>query len=136
MKWFVAEEVERMLTSREFVDTALVPVYSLDFSDLKEQTGRAKTLERIVSELESQLTGRLFLLPPVTIYGEAPTLEWIQSMYAKHLQDHFTYQVYIGLLPEDKDAIILREDSVLWLQLPLTDRAEQDAYRTVLKMWG
>ncbi|PLS02136.1 YpiF family protein [Neobacillus cucumis] len=66
MKW-VPQEVETYLTAKEYVDTAVIPVYSLSFGEEMKQSAAAfEFISLLTGHLERQFTGRILLFPPFT----------------------------------------------------------------------
>mgnify|MGYP001203680883 CR=1 FL=1 len=70
MRWTGAE-AEWLPSRKELVDTVLVPVVPLRFGDGAAESGSAAELVlHVAGRLESQLTGRLLLLPPITYFSD------------------------------------------------------------------
>jgi hypothetical protein len=66
MKW-IPQEVETYLQAKEYVDTAVIPLYSVSFGDeMKQSAAMAEFITLLTSQLERQFTGRLLLFPPFT----------------------------------------------------------------------
>ncbi|MCM3692835.1 YpiF family protein [Neobacillus niacini] len=66
MKW-VSKDIETYLTAKEYVDTAVIPLYSVSFgNEMRESASGAEFITLLTSYLERQFTGRLLLLPPFT----------------------------------------------------------------------
>lgn len=66
--YFNAIDIEQFQQNKQFIDTAIVPLVSLDFHDLKmKQSGsQAEYLMALTTFIEQQFRGRLMLIPPVT----------------------------------------------------------------------
>ncbi|MCM2531834.1 YpiF family protein [Neobacillus pocheonensis] len=66
MKW-IPQEVETYLNEKEYVDTAVIPLYSVSFGDeMKQSAAMAEFITLLTFHLERQFTGRLLLIPPFT----------------------------------------------------------------------
>ncbi|MDQ0197520.1 YpiF family protein [Neobacillus ginsengisoli] len=66
MKW-IPQEIETYLNAKEYVDTAVVPLYSVSFGDeMKQSAAMAEFITLLTHHLERQFTGRLLLIPPYT----------------------------------------------------------------------
>jgi hypothetical protein len=66
MKW-IPQEVETYLQAKEYVDTAVIPLFSVSFGDeMKQSAAMAEFITLLTSQLERQFTGRLLLFPPFT----------------------------------------------------------------------
>ena len=63
---YKVSDVEQFQAQKEFIDTAIVPLVHLDFSELgMKQTGSASEyLMSLTTFVEQQFRGRLMLLPP------------------------------------------------------------------------
>jgi hypothetical protein len=66
MKW-IPQEIETYLNAKEYVDTAVIPIYSVSFGDeMKQSAAMAEFITLLTLHLERQFTGRLLLIPPFT----------------------------------------------------------------------
>lgn len=66
MKW-ISQEVETYLNAKEYVDTAVVPLYSVAIGgEMKESAEAAEFIGLLTTHLERQFTGRILLFPPFT----------------------------------------------------------------------
>lgn len=66
--YFNALDIEQFLQNKQFIDTAIVPLLSLDFDEAKiRQSGsQADYLMSLTTFIEQQFKGRLMVLPPFT----------------------------------------------------------------------
>ncbi|RKD25732.1 hypothetical protein BEP19_01965 [Ammoniphilus oxalaticus] len=92
MRW-TAEDIEKFEAEKEFIDTALIPIFSFSVEQIgvdvvKEQ----KWLEEICVYTERQLTGRVLLFP--TLYALDP--EW---RYDLLISEPFRYQQCVTTNP-------------------------------------
>jgi hypothetical protein len=74
VKW-TAHDVEMYEKERQYIDTAVIPLISLALSDgAKAAASGGEFVQLLAGEIERQLRGRLFLLPPFA-YWAAETQE-------------------------------------------------------------
>jgi len=98
MKW-IPQEVETYLNAKEYVDTAVIPVYSLSFGEEMKQSAAAfEFISLLTGYLERQFTGRILLFPPFT-YLKSDSMENVMSELLKWeenvLQSEFKHIFYI-----------------------------------------
>lgn len=69
--FFNVTDVQQFQSQKEFIDTALVPLLSLEFDDakIKQSSSAAEFLMSLTSFIEQQFKGRLMLIPPFS-YSE------------------------------------------------------------------
>ena len=66
MKW-VPQDIETYITAKEYVDTAIIPLYAVSVGeDMKQSAASAEFITLLTNHLERQFTGRLLLFPPFT----------------------------------------------------------------------
>ncbi|WP_339198610.1 YpiF family protein [Solibacillus sp. FSL R5-0449] len=63
---FIVKDVEQFQAQKQFIDTAIVPLVQLDFSDqgMKQSSSASEYLMTLTNFIEQQFKGRLLLLPP------------------------------------------------------------------------
>jgi hypothetical protein len=98
MKW-IPQEVETYLNAKEYVDTAVIPVYSLSFGEEMKQSAAAfEFISLLTGFLERQFTGRILMFPPFT-YLKSDSTEKVLSELLKWeetvLQNDFKHIFYI-----------------------------------------
>lgn len=64
--FFNVNDVQQFQTQKDFIDTVLVPLLSLDFEEgkIKQSSSAAEFLMSLTSFIEQQFKGRLMLVPP------------------------------------------------------------------------
>lgn len=69
---FIVKDVEQFQAQKQFIDTAIVPLVQLDFSDqgMKQSSSASEYLMTLTNFIEQQFKGRLLLLPPFHIQWE------------------------------------------------------------------
>jgi hypothetical protein len=69
VKW-AAGNIHSYLENKQFIDTAVIPVYRILFREDKDTEAiRIDSFLNRISHLEERLTGRLILFPPFVCYG-------------------------------------------------------------------
>lgn len=63
---FTVKDVELFQAQQQFIDTAIIPLVQLDFSEqgIKQSSSAAEYLLSLTNFIEQQFKGRLMLLPP------------------------------------------------------------------------
>lgn len=93
---FQAEDADRFLQSKDYIDTAIIPIVGIDANQIKQTVSLGEFTILVAEELERRLKGRVFLFPPHT-YVEINDrkLEDIFTM-KQSLEDHFQHVVLIS----------------------------------------
>jgi len=66
MKW-IPQDIETYLNAKEYVDTAVLPLYSVSVGgEIKQSAATAEFITLLTGHLERQFTGRILLFPPFT----------------------------------------------------------------------
>lgn len=66
MKW-IPQDIETYLNAKEYVDTAVVPIFSVSMGgEMKQSAAAVEFITLLTGYLERQFTGRLILFPPFT----------------------------------------------------------------------
>lgn len=70
--FFNVKDVEQFQTQKEFIDTAIVPLLSLNFAEsmIKQSSSATEYLMSLTAFIEQQFKGRLMLLPPFSYTEE------------------------------------------------------------------
>lgn len=123
MKW-VPKDIETYITAKEYVDTAIIPLYSVSVGeDMKQSAAAAEFITLLTNHLERQFTGRVLLFPPFTYLkkeeGEnclTALQEWEKSIF----QGSIKYVFYITSDFEWRSREGELNGSMIWLPtLPL-----------------
>lgn len=69
---FTVKDVEQFQAQKQFIDTAIIPLVQLDFSEqgIKQSSSAAEYLLSLTNFIEQQFKGRLMLLPPFSYTAE------------------------------------------------------------------
>jgi hypothetical protein len=128
MKW-IPQEVETYLNAKEYVDTAVIPVYSLSFGEEMKQSAAAfEFISLLTGYLERQFTGRILMFPPFT-YLKSNNMENVISELLKWeetvLQSEFKHIFYITSELDLRMYETRIGGSLIWLPtLPLGNMTE------------
>jgi hypothetical protein len=123
MKW-IPQDIDMYLKSKEYVDTAVIPLSPVSFGDeMKQSAAMTEFTGLLTSYLERQFTGRLLLLPAFTYFknvGEEKVIadirEWEINLKNSDLK-HIFYVTSDSNWKMREDKL---EGSVIWLPtLPL-----------------
>jgi hypothetical protein len=135
MKW-IPQEVETYLNAKEYVDTAVIPVYSLAFGEEMKQSAAAfEFISLLTGYLERQFTGRILLFPPFT-YLKSDNMENVMSELLKWedniLQSKFKHIFYITSELDWRMYENKVGGSLIWLpSLPLGNMSEPQKIEVV-----
>ncbi|MDG5787581.1 YpiF family protein [Evansella sp. AB-P1] len=98
MKW-TAQQMDMYLSSKEYVDTAIIPLIPLDWkNDAKGIVSMGEFTSILVDEIERQFKGRLFQIAPYTYLTEEEEQDKLNRLltWDKHFFKHgFKHIVYI-----------------------------------------
>jgi hypothetical protein len=118
MKW-IPKEIETCLSAKEYVDTAVVPLYSVALgAEMKESAEAAEFITMLTSHLERQFTGRLLLFPPFTYlnsFAEEVRLQHLQAWEKGIIDSEFKHIFYITSDLEWRSHEELLKGTVIWL---------------------
>lgn len=112
---YKVSDVEQFQAQKEFIDTAIVPLVQLDFSELgMKQTGSASEyLMSLTTFVEQQFRGRLMLLPPFSYTKLTKSSELAITIEKELKESGFKSVVFMTC---DHEWIELKEQlNILWL---------------------
>ncbi|HJV16069.1 MAG TPA: YpiF family protein [Bacillales bacterium] len=80
MKW-IPKDIEILLKSKEYVDTAVIPLVQIGFGeDMKQSSAMSEFITLLVNHLERQFTGRILLFPPFTYLKTDNEEKWVNDL--------------------------------------------------------
>ncbi|MGX6442561.1 YpiF family protein [Neobacillus sp. K501] len=129
MKW-ISKDIETYLSAKEYVDTAVIPLFSVTFgTEMSQSASNAEFITLLTNYLERQFTGRLVLFPPFTYLKSVDSENIVNQLknWEENIEkNEFKHIFYITSESEWK----LHEDkllgSLIWLpSLPLSALNEQ-----------
>ncbi|WP_160721331.1 YpiF family protein [Bacillus sp. USDA818B3_A] len=135
MKW-VPQEVETYLNAKEYVDTAVIPIYSISFGEEMKQSAAAfEFISLLTGHLERQFTGRILLYPPFTYLKKdnmEHTLNSLVNWEENILKSEFKHVFYITSELDWRMHEQKLGGSLIWLPtLPLGNMSESQKMEVV-----
>ncbi|MFN2745605.1 MULTISPECIES: YpiF family protein [Bacillus] len=114
MKWN-AHDADVYLNAKEYIDTAVIPLISVQLGDqFKSAVSKGEFTSILAEELERQLKGRVYLFPPYTYLHadekSAEDLADLEEMAARHFR-------HIVFLTTDErwKQVLGNEQKLLWI---------------------
>lgn len=85
---FIVKDVEQFQAQKQFIDTAIVPLVHLDFSDqgMKQSSSASEYLMTLTNFIEQQFKGRILLSPPFS-YTMATKSDTLPATLEKELKE-------------------------------------------------
>ncbi|AOZ90253.1 hypothetical protein BK049_16990 [Bacillus xiamenensis] len=116
---FQAEDAERFLQSKDYIDTAIIPLIRISANQIKQTASLGEFTILVAEDLERQLKGRVFLFPPHT-YLEVNDRKQDDILAVKQsLQEHFQHVVFITSDHQWKEQLEVNESLFLLHPVPL-----------------
>ncbi|CVM12703.1 Protein of uncharacterised function (DUF2487) [Streptococcus pneumoniae] len=116
---FQAEDADLFLQSKDYIDTAIIPLVGIDASHIKQTVSLGEFTILVAEDLERQLKGRVFLFPPHT-YLEVNNRKQEDILALKQsLQEHFQHVVFITSDNKWKEQLEVIESAFILQSVPL-----------------
>ncbi|ANT57036.1 YpiF family protein [Bacillus altitudinis] len=116
---FQAEDADLFLQSKDYIDTAIIPLVGIDASHIKQTVSLGEFTILVAEDLERQLKGRVFLFPPHT-YLEVNNRKQEDILAVKQsLQEHFQHVVFITSDNKWKEQLEVIESAFILQSVPL-----------------
>ncbi|WP_407708557.1 YpiF family protein [Bacillus altitudinis] len=136
---FQAEDADLFLQSKDYIDTAIIPLVGINASHIKQTVSLGEFTMLVAEDLERQLKGRVFLFPPHT-YLEVNNRKQEDILVLKQsLQEHFQHVVFITSdnkwkeqLEVSESAFILQSVPLEHLKVNLKQKVIQDSVEQIL----
>ncbi|KRV45504.1 YpiF family protein [Bacillus sp. TH007] len=136
---FQAEDADLFLQSKDYIDTAIIPLVGINASHIKQTVALGEFTMLVAEDLERQLKGRVFLFPPYT-YLEVNNRKQEDILALKQsLQEHFQHVVFITSdnkwkeqLEVSESAFILQSVPLEHLKVNLKQKVIQDSVEQIL----
>ncbi len=130
------QEVETYLNAKEYVDTAVIPIYSISFGEEMKQSAAAfEFISLLTGHLERQFTGRILLYPPFTYLKKdnmEHTLNSLVNWEENILKSEFKHVFYITSELDWRMHEQKLGGSLIWLPtLPLGNMSESQKMEVV-----
>ena len=141
-----AKDIEQFLNQKQFIDTAIVPLLPVDFSTESgmRSGSEADFLMSLVTYVEKQFKGRIFLTPPFSYFHKKVKID-INDIRENLIHSGFNHVVFITCDVGWKE--FNHEQSIIWLpaiplesmDIEVKNRILQDQLNYVLplltKVW-
>ena len=121
MKW-ISQDVETYLSAKEYVDTAVVPLYSIIVGGgIKQSAEAVEFITLLTGYLERQFTGRILLFPPFTYLEQDEDVLTRLQKWETHIFDAgFKHVFYITSHLEWRSKEDELNGAIIWLpSIPL-----------------
>ncbi|MFI8722246.1 YpiF family protein [Bacillus altitudinis] len=116
---FQAEDADLFLQSKDYIDTAIIPLVGINASHIKQTVSLGEFTMLVAEDLERQLKGRVFLFPPYT-YLEVNNRKQEDILALKQsLQEHFQHVVFITSDNKWKEQLEVSESVFILQSVPL-----------------
>ena len=112
---YKVNDVEQFQAQKQFIDTAIIPLLQLDFSEvgMKQTSSASEYLMSLTTFIEQQFRGRLMLLPPFSYTKLSKSSELPISLEAELLEAGFKSVIFITC---DHDWTQMKDRiNVIWL---------------------
>ncbi|KIL27487.1 hypothetical protein B4133_2248 [Bacillus altitudinis] len=113
---FQAEDADLFLQSKDYIDTAIIPLVGINASHIKQTVSLGEFTMLVAEDLERQLKGRVFLFPPHT-YLEVKQEDILAVKQS--LQEHFQHVVFITSDTKWKEQLEVSESAFILQSVPL-----------------
>ncbi|KEP27336.1 YpiF family protein [Bacillus zhangzhouensis] len=116
---FQAEDADRFLQSKDYIDTAIIPLVGINANQIKQTVSLGEFTILVAEELERQLKGRVFLFPSHTYLEVNDRKQEDILAYKQSLQEHFQHVVFITSDHNWKEHSEISESLFLLKPVPL-----------------
>jgi hypothetical protein len=128
LKW-VPKDIQTYIEAKEYVDTAVIPLYSVSLGDeMRQSAETAEFITLLTSLLERQFTGRMVLFPPFTYLKKESNENNIKDLADWEVQVKKADFKHIFYITSDSDWKLNEatlKGSVVWIPaLPLGSMEE------------
>ncbi|WP_042457821.1 YpiF family protein [Neobacillus dielmonensis] len=128
MKW-ISKDVQTFLSAKEYIDTAIVPLYSISLeAELKQSAEAVEFISLLTAQVERQFAGRLLLLPPFTYLKKASseiTAEQLKNWELSLAAAGFQHIFYLTADAEWRRQEEKYDGSFIWLPaIPLESMSD------------
>ncbi|MCD8510720.1 MAG: YpiF family protein [Bacillus sp. (in: Bacteria)] len=118
MKW-TTQEMDMYLSSKEYVDTAIIPLIPINWSkDVKGTVSMGEFTSILVDEIERQFKGRLFQMAPFTYLteeGEESKITRLKAWDNHFFENGFKHVIYITSDASWKKSEKELPDMLVWI---------------------
>ena len=111
---YVVQDVTQFQLQKEFIDTAIVPLVRLNFSEtgMKQSSSEANYLMSLTSFIEQQFRGRVMLIPPISYTEKINSAELAHQLHNELLEGGFKTVFFVTT---DFEWTKVNDIHVIWL---------------------
>ncbi len=136
MKW-LPKDLDMFLSSKEYVDTALVPLTPLSFgTGIKQSASSMEFMTILTNEMERQFKGRILLLPAFTYLTDwdlSLKKELVQDFKKRLLDEGVRHVFFLTSDAEWKSLEKELEDSLMWTPSIPLEHMDDSYKKTVIE---
>lgn len=94
---FKVSDIEQFQTQKQYIDTAIVPLIQLDFSEqgIKQSSSATEYLLTLTSFVEQQFRGRLVLIPPFSYTAQTKSENLMMILHDQLLKAGFKSVIFM-----------------------------------------
>lgn len=95
--YFKSLDVQQFLAQKQFIDTAMVPLLSVDLSEsaVIQSSTSADFLMSLTSFVEQQFKGRVLVFPPFTYFEKDKTEDFVKNINEEIEKFGFKHVIFI-----------------------------------------
>ncbi|UTR14647.1 YpiF family protein [Salipaludibacillus sp. LMS25] len=139
MKW-LTENYHMYEQAKEYVDTALIPLIPLNWGvEAKQTIVKGEFTSYLAEYLETQFTGRVFLMPPftyLTFESSDGKLNRLKQ-WEKHLNANgFKHVIYITADITWRAVSRELSDDLIWIPVSTVESMGKSQYRATIEQQG
>ena len=99
---FKVSDIEQFQAQKQFIDTAIVPLVQLDFSEqgIKQSSSATDYLMTLTTFVEQQFRGRLVLIPPFSYTAQTRNENLTKSLLEQLQEAGFKSVIFMTCDPE------------------------------------
>ncbi|TYS33979.1 YpiF family protein [Bacillus pumilus] len=116
---FHAEDADRFLQSKDYIDTAIIPLVGINAEQIKQTVSLGEFTILVAEELERQLKGRVFLFPTHTYVEINDRKQEDVFTMKQSLENQFQHVVLITSDHDWKEYVAISESLFLLKPVPL-----------------
>lgn len=136
MRW-ISQEIDMFIKSKEYVDTAVLPLLPVSLGDdMKQAAAMSEFITLLSIQLERQFRGRLLMLPGYSYLksaAEDKLVSDVKGWEAELLSQGFKHVFYLTSDSAWKSVEHQLEESLIWLpSLPL-EHLDENYRNTILE---
>lgn len=136
MKW-ISQDIDMYLQSKEYVDTVVIPLLPVSFSqDMKQTAAMSEFITLLSVQLERQFRGRLLMLPGYSYRKSAPMdklQEDLRDWETELAANGFKYVFYVTSDSSWKANEIELGGNLIWLPTIPLEHLDQQSKNSIFE---